>query len=200
MEPLNRKEQERQVINEVLQGNRDAYAYLVDLYKDKLYGLLRRMGASPEDAKDIAQESFIRAYRKLATHRLDGSFASWLYTIAVRICYGHQKKIPAVSCSEQTDRAPSRLAEPENEAIYRENKQELLQSIDKLSPQQKLVVLLRYTNDLTYDEIEAITGFNQNQIKNGLYRAKQKLRALLVRKGGDPNEMLEPYTDRGSRT
>lgn len=83
--PKVEKEEERQWILNVLDGHKEDYSYLVNRYKNKIYGLLRGMGADHQDAQDITQETFIKAYRKLASHDLDKNFAAWLYTIATNV-------------------------------------------------------------------------------------------------------------------
>lgn len=85
------------LVKQVLAGHKDSFAQLVDTHKNKIYGLLLGMGASPQDAQDYTQEAFLKAYRKLASFREDSSFASWLYTIAVNVMRDamRKKKRPA---------------------------------------------------------------------------------------------------------
>ncbi|MEI0736199.1 sigma-70 family RNA polymerase sigma factor [Paenibacillus sp. JTLBN-2024] len=80
------------LVKQVLAGHKDSFAQLVDTHKNKIYGLLLGMGASPQDAQDYTQEAFLKAYRKLASFREDSSFASWLYTIAVNVMRDAMRK------------------------------------------------------------------------------------------------------------
>lgn len=188
-------ESELTVIQDVLRGNKDAYAILVDKYKNKIYGLLLKMGASPEDAQDIAQETFITAYHKLGSHHSDRSFAGWIYTIAIRTLQERYRGNKNLKHLEIPDDYLSSLPNPENEAIHQENKSELSRIVNKLPSNYRLILMLRYTNDLTYEEIEQITGLTSNQIRNGLHRAKKRLQKMILKEGVDLNEMLEHYTD-----
>ncbi|MGN7764253.1 RNA polymerase sigma factor [Paenibacillus sp. 22594] len=186
---------ELNIIKDIIKGNKEAYAFLVDKYKNKIYGLLLKMGASPEDAQDITQETFITAYRMLGSHHTDRSFAGWIYTIAIRTLqerYRGQKRLEHQAIPSDL---PSTLPNPENEVIYQENKSELNRMVNKLPHNYKFILMLRYTNDLTYEEMEKITGMSSNQIRNGLHRAKKRLQKMILKEGVDLNEMLEHYTD-----
>lgn len=192
---MDAKELELSKIQDVLRGNKESYAFLVDKYKNKVYGLLLKMGASPEDAQDMTQETFITAFRKLGNHLTDRSFAGWIYTIAVHIFQERFRGRKKLMHQEIPADLISPLPNPESEAIQQENRNELSRIVDKLPSNYRLMLMLRYTNDLTYEEIEKITGFSINQIRNGLHRAKKRLQKMLTKEGVDLNEMLEHCTD-----
>lgn len=80
------------LVREVLAGQKESFTQLVDAHKNKIYGLLRGMGAGPQDAQDYTQEAFLKAYRKLGTFREESSFASWMYTIAVNVMRDAKRK------------------------------------------------------------------------------------------------------------
>lgn len=91
MDPI----EDQALVEEVLKGRKESYALILDRYKTKVYGLLRSMGASPVDAQDLAQETFVKAYCKLSHYQSGCSFAAWLYKIAVNTLKDHyRKKIP----------------------------------------------------------------------------------------------------------
>lgn len=195
---MNDREQELSIIQDVLRGNKASYTFLVDKYKNKIYGLLLKMGASSEDAKDMTQEAFITAYRKLGSHRTDRSFAGWIYTISIHIFQNRYRGKKHQVHLEITNDLLSSLPDPESEAIHQENRKELSVLVNKLPIKYRLMIVLRYTNDLTYEEMEQITGYSMNQIRNGLHRAKKRLHKLLTKEGVDLNEMLEHCGDGGA--
>ncbi|QWU13803.1 RNA polymerase sigma-70 factor, ECF subfamily [Paenibacillus sophorae] len=166
------------IIGKVLEGDREAFAALVDKYKSGLYILLLGMGASHQDAQDLAQETFINAYRKLSGHNSQSSFAAWLYTIAVnRFRDVKRRKTFSVASNPpnaQIDGTPT----PEEMYMRKESELELHNLLSRLPGRYRIVLLLHYTNDLSYEEISAVTGMSLHQVKNRLYRARQKLRKL----------------------
>ncbi|MGX4585620.1 RNA polymerase sigma factor [Paenibacillus chitinolyticus] len=177
-------------IEGVLRGNKNDFAYLVDRYKNKVYILLRGMGAEPQDAQDLTQDAFIKAYRKLDRHEPDKSFAAWLYTIAANIFKDSKKrkKIPTELLAEQ-----DQIAEkgPEEILLLSEKQKEMQQRISKLPGNYRLVLLLRYTNDLNYTEISDIMGCPVSKVQNDLYRARLKLKKMMLGEERIDHEMLE---------
>ncbi|MNO36007.1 ECF RNA polymerase sigma factor SigW [compost metagenome] len=185
------KENERQWILNVLDGHKEDYSYLVDRYKNKIYGLLRGMGASDQDAQDITQETFIKAYRKLASHDLDRNFAAWLYTIATNLLKDLWKKDrPTASLPDNlTERSLS--DSPEEAFIRTEHRTELLDLMQKLPPNYRTALLLRYTNDLSYEEMCTLLEVPLSKIQNDLYRAKQRLKKIMTHQEVKSDEVLK---------
>ncbi|WP_342564903.1 sigma-70 family RNA polymerase sigma factor [Paenibacillus sp. FSL R7-0345] len=170
--------EDRLIIERVLEGDQEAFAVLIDKYSSRLYFFLLEMGSSPPDAQDQAQEAFIQAYRKLRSHRLQSSFSAWLYAIAVNV-FREAKRRKRFSFANdllnvQIDDSPT----PEERYMRRESEVELQRLIQKLPQRYRIVLLLYYTEDLSYEEISAVTGLNMHQVKNRLYQARRKLRKL----------------------
>ncbi|WNS45615.1 RNA polymerase sigma factor [Paenibacillus sp. MMS20-IR301] len=183
------------IIAEVLAGNREAFAVLVDQYKSGLYRLLLGLGASHQDAQDLAQDTFIQAYQKLRSHNGQSSFSAWLYTIAINR-FKSQKRRKSFSFTggvfpEQRAEEPT----PEERYMIKENKLEMQKKLDRLPERYRIVLLLRYTGELTYEEISAVTGMNLHQVKNRLHRARLKLKKQWPTAKEDSNEKMGlPYT------
>lgn len=160
------------VIEAVLNGNKQAYADIVRRYQDKLYGLFRRMGSSDGDAQDLTQETFIKAYRKLASHNPAQSFAGWIYTIAVNLQRDRgRRKIPNIFQEEGYEHET-----PESRLLQKELRSELDRLLDALPEHYRLVLMLRYTNQLSNKEIAEITCMSVRQVTNAVFRAKISLR------------------------
>ncbi|WP_419886607.1 RNA polymerase sigma factor [Paenibacillus sp. B-A-8] len=189
--PKVEKEDERQWIQNVLHGHKEDYSFLVNRYKNKIYGLLRGMGADHQDAQDITQETFIKAYRKLASHDLDKSFAAWLYTIATNLMKDLWKKTrPTASLPDDLIKL-SLSYNPEEEFIRSEHRTELLHLMQKLPPNYRMALLLRYTNDLSYEEMCTLLEVPIGKIQNDLYRAKQRLKQIMTLQEVKSDEVLK---------
>lgn len=164
------------LITEVLKGNQEAFAILVDKYKSGLYRMLLGMGANHQDAQDLAQETFINAYQKLRDHESQSSFSAWLYAIAINRFRSLKRRktsgFAGSSLVQEKDHAPN----PEEQYMRKEDELEMQKKLSKLPERYRIVLLLRYTNELTYEEICAITGMSMHQVKNRLFRARQKLK------------------------
>lgn len=176
---------EDELVRRIVAGEKQLFAIIVDRYKNKVFGLLRGMGASHQDAQDLAQDVFIRVYRYLATRREGSSFSAWIYTIAVnrmRDFMRQQKPVMVADTLELVE--ADEEGTPEKKVLQQEMKREIVQQLDRLPEAYRLVLLLKYTNELSYEEIARITGMNQLQVRNALYRGKKALRKQMDRKGG----------------
>ncbi|MEC0372888.1 RNA polymerase sigma factor [Paenibacillus chibensis] len=184
------------LVRQVLAGDKKSYAQLVNTHKNKIYGLLRGLGASPQDAQDYTQEAFLKAYRKLAGFREESSFASWLYAIAVNVMKdaGRRKKPEPVE-AEMLIRAQHQAETPESAYLRKETGGEVQLLLQQLPDKYRIILLLRYTNELSYDEIADMAGIDVNQVRNRLHRAKKSLRKKLKEKEGMLHEMLEACSD-----
>ena len=165
---------EEDIIARVLAGNRQAYARLVEEYKTAIYNLAYRMTGNVQDAQDLAQESFIRAYKNLVVFDPRRSFFTWLYTISLNLIRNYLKKkgressIPvgenslseAVSASEEQETAREELLEI---------------CLARLSPRVRELIVLRYYLGLSFEEVAEITGLSTSAVKMRIYRGLEKL-------------------------
>jgi RNA polymerase sigma-70 factor (ECF subfamily) len=176
--------QDAELIERIINGDKQLFAVLVDRYKNKIYGIFCGMGACHQDAQDLAQETFIRVYRSLPSHREGSRFFSWMYTIAVNLMRDQlRQKKPVL-----TDAPPEAISpndkSPEQQLLQQEMKREIHHQLDELPEQYRLVLLLKYTNELSYEEIADIANMSTSQVKNALYRGKKMLKKRIERKGG----------------
>ncbi|MFC0215753.1 RNA polymerase sigma factor [Paenibacillus chartarius] len=182
------------IIEAVLNGNKQAYADIVRRYQNKLYGLFRKMGSSEADAQDLTQETLVKAYRKLAAHNPAQSFAGWIYTIAINLQkdQGYRRKPDSM-------REDSYVREtPESKLLQKELRTELDCLLQTLPEHYRLVLILRYTNQLSHKEIADMTGMSIRQVTNAVFRAKNSLRKIVVTKEGQRYDNLEAYRNEKS--
>ncbi len=180
---MNRKT-DAEIVAEVLKGDRQAYRLLIDAYKGPLFNLALRMTGRPEDADDLTQETFIRAYEKL--HRFDPekNFFTWLYTIGINLMRNHLKKNERERAIQAAERPagelPAQVARdgeedfPSDDAVKR-----LDENMRKLPVDMREAILLKYHQDLTFEEIADITGDSLSAVKMRVYRGLEKLRQMM---------------------
>jgi len=167
------------LVGAVLQGNKEAYGELVNRYKQKVYGLLRGMGADRLDAQDVTQETFLKAYRGLGGHDRSRSFAAWLYTIAANTLRDKWKRSRPDGWAADPAR-PQTEKSAEDYVLMAERRSELRERLMQLPDNYRLVLLLRYTNDLTYEEISQVMNVPVKKVQNDLHRAKRRMRTLMA--------------------
>ncbi|MDN3642002.1 sigma-70 family RNA polymerase sigma factor [Lutimonas halocynthiae] len=166
-------------IDKVLSGDTNAFAYLINKYKDMTYTIAIKIVKSHEDAEEVAQDSFLKAYEKLNTFKGNAKFSTWLYTIVYRnsITKIRKKKVDTSDIDDYVIDNHSEGDEfPQIEAMKNEEQQKYVrEAIDKLPEKDALLITLFYMNDSSIEEIEQITGLTQSNIKVKLFRARKKL-------------------------
>ncbi|WP_183187489.1 RNA polymerase sigma factor [Brevibacillus panacihumi] len=184
--------EDQEWVNQVLNGNKQAYAHLIHKYKDRIYAFLLRMVRHPQDAQDLTQECFIKAYRYLHSYDPQRSLPSWLYRIAVNL-YVDAK--PASQRQQNLLEVDELMLmddhSPETIYLKYEDLEELRYQIERLPETYRIVLTLRYLEDLTYQEMSEILDISIPTLQVRLHRAKQKLRELFQPKkeGGTLREM-----------
>lgn len=166
--------QEREIIGRVLMGEREAYALLVETYKGPVFNLAFRMTGSYQDADDLTQETFIRAYQKLRQFNQEKKFFTWLYTIALSIIKNHLRK-----------NKRNRLSvKPPDSGIdlYEENHLDDLNisaCLARLDFKYRVLIIMRYQQELSFEEISQITSKSISAIKMSVYRGLEKLKEMI---------------------
>jgi RNA polymerase sigma-70 factor (ECF subfamily) len=180
---------EQRIIQEAKNGNRDAFAELVDLYKDKVYHVSYRMVGNRQEAEDVAQETFLRVYANLDNYDPQYKFSTWIYRIASNLSIDLLRKrkknlsIDAeISGAEGVD-WHDRLADtgkgPEEEVLTDQLQEEVQGAIMGLSPKYRAVMLLRYIEDLSLQEISEAVQLPISTIKTRIHRGREALRKKL---------------------
>ncbi|CAM3763642.1 RNA polymerase sigma factor SigW [Marinicrinis lubricantis] len=170
-------------------GDRSAFAELVDLYKDKIYHLGYRMLGNAHEAEDIVQETFLRVYRSLKSYDPSHKFSTWIYRIGTNLCIDRlrKRKFHAFSLDADTTEdgldGYSMLASedltPEQQITLSETQQHIRQAIDKMPEKYRSVVVLRYLHDLSLQEISGILGMPVTTVKTRVHRGREYLRKRL---------------------
>jgi len=170
-------------IDKVLQGDTNGFAYLINKYKDMVYTIAIKIVKSHEDAEEVAQDSFLKAYEKLDSFKGNSKFSTWLYTIAYRNSITKIRK-KKVATSDIDDYVMDNYSEgsefPQLEAIKNGEQQKYVrEAISRLPEKDALLITLFYMNESSVEEIEQITNLTQSNIKVKLFRARKKLNTEL---------------------
>jgi RNA polymerase sigma-70 factor (ECF subfamily) len=182
---------ERQLIERTLAGDDSAFGQLVDQHQGAVFNIAYRMLGNREEAKDVAQEAFWRAYRGLSGFDLDRPLAPWLYRIVTNLSLNRLRRYPPPTVSidapppGRTDDAeplpvPDPSAGPPEHLLQAEVQAQIRQALLALPPADRAVIELRHFQGLSYDEIAAAMGASLSSVKSRLFRARRKLRSPLA--------------------
>ena len=181
---------EEQLIRRAQQGDNGAFEELLLLHQKKVYNLCLRMSANPDDALDLSQEAFLRAWRSLGQYQFEASFSTWLFRLTSNICIDflrRKKRRQETSLTESYDDSdegaelsvPDAQPGPEQQAITNETKIELARAMEQLSPEHREILQLRVIEDLQYEQIADILGVRGGTVKSRLARARLSYRKIL---------------------
>ncbi|HEY3266732.1 MAG TPA: sigma-70 family RNA polymerase sigma factor [Armatimonadota bacterium] len=170
-------------MRQAVAGRAQAFDVLVECYQRRLYNYCYRMVGNAEDACDVTQEAFVRAYRNIATFRVGEPFAPWLYRIAHNLCIDHLRRKPnTLSLDVEMDegRDPKdRCAGPEDAAQESETRRLINAAIADLPEKYRSVMLLRHGRGMPLEEIAETLGIPLNTVKVHLHRAREQMRQRL---------------------
>ena len=173
-----------ELINQTLAGNQSAYADLVKRHQRFIFTLAVRFAKSREDAEEIAQDCFIKAYRSLASFQQQSKFSTWLYSIVYTTAMTHlrKKRLPTdsiddegtfIQVANQSGGMDVNLAEQKSRSYY------LNIAIGQLSPDDATIITLFYNGERSLEEIAETMGMEANTVKVKLFRARQRLKEKL---------------------
>lgn len=168
---------------EAARSDPEAFAEVVLRYQDRLYNYLYRMTGSREDAQDLTQEAFVRAYRALPRFNLEAPFRPWLYKIATNLAINHLKgRKPSIVLEEYVPSPPNEYS-PERQVEAAETQRLVSQAIAQLPEHYRSVVLLRHVEELSYEEIARTLDLPLGTAKVRLHRARAALQEKLTALG-----------------
>ena len=191
------KEQEAQIVRKVLQGDVNAFEKLVTEYEKAVYAIAQRMTGNAEDAADMTQETFIKAYNSLQSFRGDSKFSVWLYRIANNVCLDFlrsRNRRPAVSLSAEDDDGEETQLDIADESQSPElllerslTRDAVRRGLDTLPPDYRQILLLREIQGLSYEEIASALGIESGTVKSRIFRARKRLCTFLIEDGNIPD-------------
>lgn len=179
------KTPEAELVTRILAGEKQSFAQLIEQYQKPIYNLAYRMVGNREDAKDLAQETFLRAFKGLHTYCPERPFAPWLYRIAANICIDHcrKRKLKTVSLiirddagTEQERPIADTGDEPGARMVLQEQEEELFKAMLGLPEKFRVPLILRHIHHYTYEEIGEVMEIPPGTVKTWIYRGRNQIK------------------------
>jgi len=173
---------ENQCVQQVLSGNTSAFAYFVETYQDMAITIAHRICGNMQDAEDVVQESYVKAYRNLHTYRSESKFSTWLYRIVYNTAITQTKARMWMGSQETEIENAYDLGENRLEIDLEEmDRKEVVSDILQRMPKgDALLLTLYYMEDNPVKEIAKITGLNEPNVKVKLFRARKMFKEMLA--------------------
>jgi len=174
---------ERETVVACQRGDREAFDGLVERYQRDVYRLCYRYVGHHEDANDLAQEVFLRAWRSIGRFRGESAFSTWLYRIAVNACLNHRavKRVPTQDLPESLP-DPARGAQVRAEA--EDEARRVRGAIARLPEKQRATLILKLYHDLSHEEVASVLGSSVGTVKSNLFHALGNVKRLLGGESG----------------
>lgn len=177
-------DQEQEIIRRVLGGDRSAFAGLVEKYQEPIFNLAYRMTGSREDADDLTQETFIRAYQNLYRFDQHKKFFTWLYTIGINLIRNHLKKnerkvVHLTTSDSVVEHQKEEYTKEKDDTSSADRMIRLEQVIRNLPVDLREAIILKFMNDLTFEEVANVTGDSVSAVKMRIYRGLEKMKQMI---------------------
>lgn len=183
------REEENEKIAEALAGNQKAYTYLVDKHRTAIFHIINRIVHNEDIARDLVQETFMKAFQSLATYRSEYRFSTWLYKIAANSSIDHlrKKRIQALSLDRPVETEDGTMEievadysfHPERELLRKQQRFSIEEAIDTLPDKYREVIIFRHKDDKSYEEIADLLGIPVGTVKARIFRARELLKKKL---------------------
>ncbi len=182
---------DRELVREAQNGNAQAFEVLVARYERKVYGLAYHLCGDAEDAADVAQEAFLKAFSSLRGFRGQSSFSTWLYRVTANVCFDalrSRRRRKTVSLDRPAPglapggmwQVPDTSGDPAELVERQEVRTAVRRAIGRLHPDHRMVVVLRDLHGLSYEEIAQVLGLKEGTVKSRINRARLALRDHLI--------------------
>lgn len=179
------------MIRRAQRGDADAFEQLLLEHQKSVYNLCYRMAGNPDDAMDLSQETFLRAWRCLDQYQFASAFSTWLYRLCSNICIDflrrrrRQQTVPLTfedaDGEEQTYAVPDVQPLPEEQVELKLTRETLAAAMAQLLPEHRAVLQLRVVNEMSYEQIADVLDIQIGTVKSRLSRARNQLKKILER-------------------
>lgn len=172
---------DRETIEACRRGDRDAFRALFESYQDRVYSIALRYTGDRAQALDIAQDVFVKLLKSMGDFRGESGFETWLYRLVVNRCLDQRRSARRWIALVEGFFGRSNAASALDDLLRSEMRERVQGAVAMLAPEQRIVVVLRYTEGLSYDEIARITGVSPGTVASRLNRAHKFLEKRLKR-------------------
>ena len=190
---------EKKIIEKVLGGDANAFEELVLKYEKTVYNLALRMVGDRDDAFDMTQEAFIKAYGSLSSFRGDSKFSVWIYRIATNVCLDFlrsksRKQQVSLTVSDDDDEdaqldIPDPSSTPEQQLIKKISMQSVEEGLKTLLDKQRQILVMRELGGMSYAEIGKALSLEEGTVKSRIFRARKRLCTFLLDSGNIPDSL-----------
>ena len=190
---------EKKIIEKVLGGDANAFEELVLKYEKTVYNLALRMVGDRDDAFDMTQEAFIKAYGSLSSFRGDSKFSVWIYRIATNVCLDFlrsksRKQQVSLTVSDDDDEdaqldIPDPSSAPEQQLMQKMSMQSVEEGLKTLPDKQRQILVMRELGGMSYAEIGKALSLEEGTVKSRIFRARKRLCTFLLDSGNIPDSL-----------
>lgn len=200
---------EKKIIEKVLGGDANAFEELVLRYEKTVYNLALRMVEDRDDAFDMTQEAFIKAYGSLSSFRGDSKFSVWIYRITTNVCLDFlrsksRKQQVSLTVSDDDEDAqldiPDPKADPEQQLIKKISMQSVEEGLKTLPDKQRQILVMRELGGMSYAEIGKALSIEEGTVKSRIFRARKRLCIFLLDSGNIPESIASKGMKGGGKT
>lgn len=187
-------QKEKRLIKKVKKGDQQAFAELVDRYKNGVFAICFRMVGNTQEAEDLSQEAFIRAYNHIDQYDHERKFSTWLFRIATNLSIDFLRRrktsvsldavVPGTEGLSLNTILPDNGELPDEQMVRRENEEMVQSEIKKLPEKYRSAVVLKYIEDLSLKEISDIMDIPVGTVKTRIHRGREMLRKNMTAGGG----------------
>ncbi|MEL6344427.1 MAG: sigma-70 family RNA polymerase sigma factor [Myxococcota bacterium] len=181
---------DHELVRATLDGDATAYRGLVERYQGRIYSVIYGMVRNPEDARELSQDAFVKAYRNLSRFRLESSFYTWLCRIGMNVAIDHLRRQKHRRTEEFDEGIATRDSsgvislnhhrdDPRKNLERKRLRDRIMSEVDRLPDDQKQAIILREIDGLPYKEIAEIMGIPEGTVMSRLYYARKKLQSAL---------------------
>ena len=200
---------EKKIIEKVLGGDANAFEELVLRYEKTVYNLALRMVGDRDDAFDMTQEAFIKAYGSLSSFRGDSKFSVWIYRITTNVCLDFlrsksRKQQVSLTVSDDDEDVqldiPDPNADPEQQLIKKISMQSVEEGLKTLPDKQRQILVMRELGGMSYAEIGKALSLEEGTVKSRIFRARKRLCIFLLDSGNIPESIASKGMKGGGKT
>ena len=185
--------EEMQIIKKVLKGDKNVFEELILANQKNVYNLALKLTGSEEDAQDMSQESFFKAYTQLENFRGESRFSVWMYRLTYNLCIDFLRKknrtaVVSLTCHDDDNDAadidiPDTRELPEDVMLNRESRKTIADSIDELGSTHREILILMEITGMSYGDMAITLNISEGTVKSRLARARKNLAGILIEKG-----------------
>jgi RNA polymerase sigma-70 factor, ECF subfamily len=177
-------DEDLKLVKAVLNGNMDSFNIVVNKYEMLILKFIYNMIRDRDAAEDITQEVFITVYNKLYMYNTNYKFSNWVLQIAKNKCIDYMRKYKRVyeANVEDVKELATKEISPEESAEFKETKAQVMNFINELNETDRQIILLKYTQEITFAEMSQVLDMNESAIKRRYYKARDKFKEYLIQK------------------